>query len=300
MALTATRSYPKISIVTPTYNSVAFLEATIQSVLSQNYPNLDYIIIDGGSTDGTLEIIERYQEHLSYWVSEPDKGMYDAIQKGFDKATGEIMGWLNSDDLHFEWTLEFISRLFTEFNQVEWLTSNIISGMDEEEMPLYTSQVPGYSREGYMTGEHLPTEARKFAIEYILQESTFWRRSLWEKSGAVLDTSMKYAGDSELWFRFFEHAILYDVSIPLGRFRLHESQITSALRKEYDEEVEALMRRYGAKPHNHIKASLRKLARKHTPLKIRRILKYMGLLHISQRIKYNVSSKQWQIQTNYY
>ena len=130
--MTVPENYPKISIITPTYNSVAFLEATIKSVIEQNYPNLEYIIIDGGSNDGTVEIIERYAEHLAYWISEPDKGMYDALQKGFDKSTGDILGWLNSDDLHFEWTLELIARLFTRFEQVDWLTSNIISGMDED------------------------------------------------------------------------------------------------------------------------------------------------------------------------
>ena len=299
-ALSAISTHPKISIVTPTYNSVAFLEATIQTILNQNYPNLEYIIIDGGSSDGTVEIIERYAEHLSYWISEPDNGMYDAIQKGFDRATGDIMGWLNSDDLHFEWTLELIARLFTQFEQVDWLTSNIIFGMDEEGMPLYTSQVPGYSREAYMTGEHLPTESRQFAVEYILQESTFWRRSLWEKSGAALDTSMKYAGDSELWFRFFEHATLYDVSAPLGRFRVHGSQITTALRKEYDEEVEAIMQKHNAKQHDSIKASLRRFASQYKPGRGRGILSNMGLLHRSQRIKYNTGTKRWQIRTNYY
>ncbi len=293
-------TYPKISIITPSYNSVAFLEATIQSIIEQNYPNLEYIIIDGGSNDGTVEIIERYAEYLSYWVSEPDKGMYDAIQKGFDKSTGDILGWLNSDDLHFEWTLEFIARLFIQFEQVDWLTSNIISGMDEEGMPLYASQVPGYSREGYLAGEHLPTESRKFAVEYIPQESTFWRRSLWEKSGAKLDTSMKYAGDSELWFRFFEHATLYDVSAPLGRFRLHSGQITTALRKEYDEEVEAIMQKHNATAHDGIKASLRRFVSQYKPRRGRSLLSNLGLLNRSQRIKYNTNTRQWQIRTNYY
>lgn len=293
-------SYPRITLVMPAYNSAAFIEASIQSVLSQNYPNLEFIIIDGGSSDGTGEIIERYQESLAYFVSEPDEGMYDAIQKGFDKSTGEIMAWLNSDDLHFEWTLEIVATLFTQFPDLGWLTSNILFGIDENGLPLNTSQVPGYSREGYLKGEHIPTPIKKFAVEYIMQESTFWRRSLWEKSGAKLDTALKYAGDAELWARFFEHAMLYDVSIPLGRFRTHPDQITSALREKYEAEADALLLKHGGKAHNNLTAFLRPLARKYTPDRLRRLMHYAGLLHKSRRIRYNMNQKKWEIKHNYY
>ena len=91
-------SYPKISIVTPSFNQGKYIEQTIQSVLTQNYPNLEYIIIDGGSTDKTVDIIKKYEQQLSYWVTEPDKGQTDAINKGFAKCTGEIFNWINSDD----------------------------------------------------------------------------------------------------------------------------------------------------------------------------------------------------------
>src|SRR5688500_12214725 len=95
--------YPRITIVTPNYNYGHFLEKAIVSVLDQQYPNLEYIIIDGGSTDNSIEIIRKYEKHLAYWISEPDKGMYDAINKGFSRATGEVMAWLNSDDTYFPW-----------------------------------------------------------------------------------------------------------------------------------------------------------------------------------------------------
>ncbi len=94
-------NYPKISIVTPSFNHAQFLEETILSVITQNYPNLEYVIIDGGSTDGSVDIIKKYEKHLTYWVSEPDNGHGDALNKGFAKSTGEIMAWINSDDKYY-------------------------------------------------------------------------------------------------------------------------------------------------------------------------------------------------------
>lgn len=116
--------YPKISIVTPVFNQVMYLEETILSILNQNYPNLEYIIIDGGSTDGTVDIIKKYEQRLAYWVSEPDRGMYDAIQKGFDKSTGEIMGWLNADDLLYPRSLFAVALTFLQHPEANWITSH--------------------------------------------------------------------------------------------------------------------------------------------------------------------------------
>ena len=104
--------YPKISIVTPSFNQAEFLEQTICSVLNQNYPNLEYIIIDGGSTDGSVEIIKKYADKFTYWVSEKDNGQYDAINKGFSHTTGDIMGWINSSDIYYPWTLSMIAEIF--------------------------------------------------------------------------------------------------------------------------------------------------------------------------------------------
>src|ERR1035437_8493898 len=114
-------SFPKISIVSPNFNGAAYLEETILSVLSQNYPNIEYIIVDGGSTDGSQEIIKKYNDQLAWWISEPDNGMYDAIQKGFDRSTGEIMAWINSDDMYQKKAFFTIAEIFKNFPQICWL-----------------------------------------------------------------------------------------------------------------------------------------------------------------------------------
>src|SRR5712672_634542 len=112
---------PKISLVTPSFNQGSFLEETIRSVLDQNYPNLEYVVIDGGSTDGSVEIIKKYERRLTWWISAPDGGQYEAINKGFARTTGEIMAWLNADDKYLPWTLSVVGDLMSTLPQVEWL-----------------------------------------------------------------------------------------------------------------------------------------------------------------------------------
>jgi glycosyltransferase involved in cell wall biosynthesis len=200
-------NYPKITIVTPNYNGGEFLEETIQSVLSQNYPNLEYIIIDGGSSDNSVSIIKKYETQLAYWVSEPDKGLYDAIQKGFDKSTGEIMAWLNSDDLYHPKALFIVAELFS-FKGLNWI-QGIPSTFDEQGRTVAVSEFKRWSKLDYYLGN----------FEWIQQESTFWRRSLWETSGSKLATDLKYAGDLELWLRFFRYEKLFVTQALLGGFR---------------------------------------------------------------------------------
>src|ERR1051325_5733493 len=108
------RTWPRISVITPSYNQAQFLEQTIRSVLLQGYPNLEYIIIDGHSSDGSAEIIKRYEQHLAFWVSEPDRGQSHAINKGLTMATGQIMCWLNSDDYYLPGTLETVATALAD------------------------------------------------------------------------------------------------------------------------------------------------------------------------------------------
>lgn len=228
-------STPKISIVTPSFNQAQFLEATIQSVLSQNYPNLEYIIIDGGSTDGSQEIIKRYENYIHFWCSEPDEGQYNAINKGFSHSTGEIMAWLNSDDMYFPWTLKTVSSIMSELPEIEWLTSLNPGIWDYQGFCLGFRQVPGYSKEGFLDGHFLPSNS------CIQQESTFWRRSLWAKAGGYISTSYNLAGDFELWCRFYLHSELVGVTSPLGGFRHQHNQRSYQYQEQYLLEAQELL-----------------------------------------------------------
>lgn len=236
-------SPPTISIVTPSYNQGAYIEETIRSVLDQGYPGLEYLVLDGGSTDASPQVIRRYADRLAYWVSEPDGGQYDAISRGLQRATGEIMGWLNSDDRHMPWTLAVVAEIFAAFPQVEWITSAYPVNWNARGQAVRCAVRAGYSRELFFRGGYLPGRPW-FARGYIQQESTFWRRSLWERAGGYIEAGLRYAGDYELWARFFEHAELYTVTALLGGIRKHGDQKTAQHLGRYIGEAEDVLRRY--------------------------------------------------------
>lgn len=202
------------------------MEQTITSVLDQGYPNLEYIIIDGGSTDGSVDIIKKYESGLAYWVSEPDGGMYEAIQKGFDRSAGEIMAWLNSDDMYHPNSLFTVAEIFLNIDEVEWIVG-ARARFDEKGRTIFCKT----------SFKHNKFSQFFNTTKYISQESTFWRRSLWEKIGGQLNTSMKYAGDYDLWLRFNKFSQAYIVNTILGGFGLREGQASRAYRLNYHKET---------------------------------------------------------------
>jgi hypothetical protein len=201
-------SFPRIALVTPVFNSAKYIEETIRSVLAQNYPHLDYFIVDGGSTDGTLDIIRKYKDQISGWLSEPDNGMYDAINKGFARTTGEIMGWISATDLLHPGGLRAVGTIFRHLPEVQWITGRP-TFFNEEGATIYVSNLRHWSRYRFLAG----------ANQHIQQESTFWRRSLWEKAGGYVDASRRYVSDFDLWLRFFRHAKLYPADALIGGWR---------------------------------------------------------------------------------
>jgi glycosyltransferase involved in cell wall biosynthesis len=229
---TAQTKWPRISLVTPVWNSGKYIEQTIRSVLAQDYPNLEYFIVDGGSTDGTLDIIRKYESKISGWVSEPDKGMYDALNKGFARTSGDVMGWISATDQLHIGGLAVAGSVFRDLPEVEWITARPTL-FNDEGMTTWILNQTRWSRTRFLMG----------ANRTIQQESTYWRRSLWERAGSRVDSSKRNAADFELWVRFFRHAQIYPVDGLIGGFRDHGDSLGLQDMEEcyrvHDEYIEA-------------------------------------------------------------
>jgi glycosyltransferase involved in cell wall biosynthesis len=212
-SLPSSARLPKITLVIPSYNYGCYLEACLDSILSQNYQNLELIIMDGGSTDDSLPIIRKHQQHLAYWQSCPDGGQYSAIEEGLRRGTGEIMGWLNADDMFHPGAFQVVSRIFQESLDVEWLGGRPNSFDEQGRQKVVLSFLPMTSRAKYLADQEL-----------IQQEGTFWRRALWERSGGYLEKGLQLAADLELWARFLRSSQLHAVDCLIAGFRDHPLQ----------------------------------------------------------------------------
>jgi carbamoyltransferase len=209
-------SYPTISLVTPSFNQGHFIAETLDSVLSQRYPALEYVVQDGGSSDGTTDVLRRYAGRLAAWRSQPDKGQADAVNKGFEGTRGEVMAWLNSDDLLLPGALATVARYFAEHPDVDVVYGDRLL-IDEEGREVGRWILPGHD------GSVLRW------IDFIPQETVFWRRRIWDAAGGMVDDSFHFAMDWDLLARFQAAGARF-AHIPrfLGAFRIHSEQKTSA------------------------------------------------------------------------
>lgn len=267
-----------VSIVTPSFNQGRFLDETIQSVLGPGLAGLQYVVIDGGSTDDSPAILRRYGNRLAYWCSEPDGGQYDAINKGFALTTGEVMGWLNSDDMYTPWALSIVAEIFETFPEVEWLTTLFPLRWDARGRAVRCSRRDGFSHAAFLLGENLPV-GQWYAPGWLQQESTFWRRSLWERSGGKLDTRWEIAADFDLWRRFFQHAELYAVDTPLAGFRQHGDQKTGHSKEQYQREARQILSEAGGKLPSVVRTSLRAAGARYCPAFLQPLAAQASLLH---------------------
>ncbi|GAB4502532.1 MAG: hypothetical protein Fur0035_20860 [Anaerolineales bacterium] len=207
---------PLVSIVTPSFNQARYLERTICSVLAQDYPRLEYFIMDGGSSDASPEIIRRYESRLAGWVSEPDRGQTDAINKGFALARGEIFAWLNSDDTYNPGAIAAAVNFLQENPQVG-LVYGDANFIDENDRVL-----------GRFAAAQTDLARLRRGYVHIPQQAAFWRADLWRQLGP-LDPSFYFAMDYDLWVRLAQHSeIRYLPGAAWANFRLHASGKTIA------------------------------------------------------------------------
>lgn len=217
--------WPRLSIVTPSYNQGPFIEETIRSVLLQGYPNLEYIIIDGGSTDETLEVIKKYEGFLHFWVSEPDEGQADALNKGFAHATGQICAYLNSDDWLLPNTLHRVTSAFQE-HQCQWLASQVYVGAGLEASNIW------------QPGKKHRFESFVFRQAFA-QQGVFWRADVLERP--CFDRQWQYILDHDFFSRIFEQqGAPYILNELTAWFRLHPLAKTTLLDEILESEREQL------------------------------------------------------------
>jgi glycosyltransferase involved in cell wall biosynthesis len=227
------RPWPKISIVTPNYNYGHFLEETIRSVLLQGYPDLEYIVIDGGSTDGSVEIIRQYAKWLAYWVSETDRGQAQAINKGFARSTGELLAWLNSDDLYLVSALRHMAEAYVRESETI-LLGDVENFSDLEKRSWLI-------RQSRVTFSHAVDPMNSDWSWH--QPGMFVPRSLYSRAGP-LDEDLQYSFEHDWLCRLTQRAAVTYLGIPMARFRLHEVSKTAAARFGQMQEGIQVIQRY--------------------------------------------------------
>ena len=205
--------WPRISIITPSYNQGQFLEETIRSVLLQSYPDLEYIIIDGGSTDNSVEIIKQYEPFLAYWVSEKDSGQSHAINKGLTVSTGTILGWINSDDLYVKNTLKKIAQNFCKNRSSVLIHGDRILINKNSEVTGWVPLTPFFPNKGMFN---------------VCSETAFWKRDAMDEVG-LLKEELKFAMDLEFFSRLYLHGKFLKLNSYLGYFRCYDSNKSSII-----------------------------------------------------------------------
>jgi glycosyltransferase involved in cell wall biosynthesis len=224
--------WPKISIVTPSYNQGQFLEETIRSVLLQNYPNLEYIILDGGSTDNSAEIIKKYENYLFYWASEKDKGQADAIYRGFEMATGEILAYINSDDYYLPGTFQKVAEIFVKREDNHLLIGSC-----------YYADIAGrYVRKHYGFPQNFASILH-IGMRFG-QPACFWRRDTFFSLGGF-DRDMRFCFDADLFLKIMKKYAPTYTFRSLSVYRSHPTTKGSTLKSVLRDESEYLKNKYG-------------------------------------------------------
>lgn len=231
---------PKISIITPTLNQAQFIERTILSVLNQNYPNLEYLIFDGGSSDGTQEILKKYSDRIRWW-SEPDRGQSNAINKGLNISTGEIIGFINSDDEYEPGALFRVGKFFSNHPQAMWVTGKC------KVIDIHGREVLSFISIYKNILLRFHSLSLLGIVNYIAQPATFWRRQIVREIG-LFDEGLRYVMDYDYWFRIAQKYPLNVINSYLARFRLYPTSKTWQSALVHDDEEIKVVGRYIKSP----------------------------------------------------
>jgi glycosyltransferase involved in cell wall biosynthesis len=224
---------PLVTVVTPCWNSIEFIDRTILSIRKQTYKNIEFIVVDGGSTDGTLEIIKGHADGISWWISEPDKGMYHAINKGLVQASGEIVSYLNSDDIYYPDTISNVVKIFAQQPQADLIYGNL-DIIDEQDKVLYNQIYPDFSAKHFANANY----------SMIGQPASFWRRGLLEKIG-LFDESFKMVADFDFFVRAGVAGKMVHVDETLAAFRVHAKSLTSRQLELNFREIGLMRKKHG-------------------------------------------------------
>lgn len=234
----------RLCMVTTNFNYGAYLGECMSSVInSRGFDRVDYVVMDGGSTDNSMDIVKSHAPKLKHWQSAKDAGMYHAIQEGFTKSYAPYMGWLNSDDQLAPWALQTVLDIFDQLPDVRWITSRHPMQARKDGVVIKADFLPGVDNWGFFNGEYVRSLGLP-SSGWIVQDCTFWRRDLWEEVGGGFDLSLKLAGDFELWARFIQKTDLYVVPVPLGIYRYHGANAAIVGRDAYRDECVKVLQRY--------------------------------------------------------
>lgn len=231
--------YPKISLITPSYNQGQFIEATIQSVLNQTYPNIEYIVVDGGSTDDTMAVVDRYRDRISTVIHERDQGQSDAINKGFRLATGDLVGWINSDDILYPDCVAEIVNLYRQHPDGAVYYGALNDWIDQQ---------------GWIIGtRRLVIPDRNYLLNHnydLIQQGSFYPTRLVRQTGYLNDT-IHFCMDLDLWLRLLRHGPIYAfTNHAIAGFRKWEETKTSTGGRQFLHDIRTTLLRHGALPYS--------------------------------------------------